>query len=471
MGLLPNVKITTQENITLTTPGGPAVIALMGTAQWGEMNVVHTFTSFANLLDYYKSDAANLTLVKGADVAYNNGAYVIKAVRIGHTGFAKATKGFDGAGPTIGVLTFNGLYHGTYGNNILVTILTKGSGRTVSVTDGVNTENFTNNNDANGYASNQAIATAINGNSAMVSVVVLAGSETSNLVAAVSQTALISGNDGVSSLAFSDYTTAFDNVLNLEDFDIVLTPGQSSDSDHATMIGKLNTRATSEKKLAMYFSGVAKNEAIATQKARTAVGARFVLCSPSIYYTPAYTGIQDVYDGSYLACAIAGQVASRDVEIAVTRKVVSVEGVVVDTATSKLYYNAGEMEELLGASILPVSLVNGAIKVARGVTRVNDSNSVYYEINIQRIVDYVKTQAQNKLDGFLGDPNLQRIRDVIAREVDGVLQQDTLDEVIVGYNPTEVTVGVSPDTINVSMWIQPTFAINFINVTLAITRL
>jgi len=471
MTYLPSIKIETKEDVTLTTPGGPAVIAMMGTAQWGALNEVKTFTSFANLLDHYKADASGLTLVKGADIAYNNGAYVIKAVRVGHTGYAKSTEGFDGAGPTADVLTFDALYEGTYGDNIMVTILTQGTGRTITVTDGVTIENYTNNNDANGYTTNQDIADAINGNSALVTVTVKAGSETANLVDAVTATALTGGNDGTSGLIFSDYTTAFDNILYLENFDILCIPGQSSDSDHTTMVGKINTRVNAEKKYCMYFTGVTAEEDIATQKARTSAGERLVLCSPAMFYTPTYQASQLTLDGSYLGCAVAGQVAARDVEVSVTRKEVSVEGIVIDSATKKYYYNNGEMDELLGAGITPISLISGSLKVARGVTRITDKSSIYFEITIQRIVDTVKSQVQTKLDGFLGDPNLLRIRSTMAREVDGVLQQDKLDEVIVDYQPTEVVVGASPDTVLVSMWIQPTFSINFINVSLAITRL
>ena len=470
MVLLPRVKINTQENVTLTQPGGPAVIALMGSAQWGEVGKVHTFASYANLLDYYKADASDLTLVRGADIAYNNGAYVIKAVRVAASAKAKSTKAFDGAGPTTGVLTFDGLYEGSYGNNILVTILAKGTGRTVSVTDGVNTENYTANNATDGYANNQAIADAINGNSALVSVTVLSGSETTNLVAAITATALVSGANG-STTSFSDYTTAFDNVLTLEDWDLLVIPGESTDANHATMVGKVEGRASTEKKYSMFISGVAYDEDIATQKARTTQSERFVLTSPSISYLPTYQASNITLDGSYLACAIAGKVAAGDVETSITRQNVSVSGLIVDSATSKEYYNNGEMEELLNAGIVPVSLIVGGLKIARGITRTSDQSSVFFELNVQRIVDYVKTQTQEKLDGFIGDPNLKRVRDIMAREVDGVLQQDLLDEVIANYEPTEVTEAVSPDTVNVSMTIQPTFAINFINVTLAISRL
>jgi len=107
---------------------------------------------------------------------------------------------------------------------------------------------------------------------------------------------------------------------------------------------------------------------------------------------------------------------------------------------------------------------------ARGVTREADTTSVFFEVNIVRIVDYVKAQAQRLLNGFIGDPNLERVRVIISKEIDGILEQDKLDEIIVAYQPTIVDCGTSPDTVVVNMTIQPTFAINFINVTLTLSR-
>jgi len=467
VGYLPKIEIATQENITLTTPGAPAILAVVGTAKWGDMNTVQSFSSYATLLQYFKADKSGLTLAKATDLAYMNGASTVKCVRIGAAGAAKSVKSFAGAGAVPDVITVSAKYKGTYGDNVAVTILTKGSGRTMTVTDGKTTEYFTNNNNANGYASNAEIAAAVNLNSSLATIAV----NNAALVTAVTLTYLTGGNDGVSGLAFSDVTTAFDNVLKLEDFDILLLPEWTSDADHATMVAKLDARAATDKKFAIFMAGPAVNESIATQKARTSVGSRLALCSPNAMYKPSYATVAIQFDGTYLAAAVAGQIARRDVESAVTRKSLTVAGIMADSTVSKKYYTNDEMEELLGVGIIPVSLINGEIKVARGVTRVSDLSSVFYELNIQRIVDYVKAQVNVKLDPFLGEANLDRVLNRMARVVDGVLQQDVLDEVLAAYNPTEVVLGVSPDTVNVNMSVQPTFAINFINVTLAITRI
>lgn len=477
MVLNPRISIAVQNNITLTQPGGPGVIAIIGTAQWGSLSEMQSFDSFAQLLDYYKEDKSSLSqgIVRQADLAFANGAQVVKVIRIGDGSQAKSTKALNGnSGGEVGVLTFSGFYHGTYGDNILVTVTTQGVGRAVQITDGVSTEVYDNSGATDGYTTNAAIASAINAGSALVSVAVKVGSETANLVDAASNQALVSGSDGLTSIDAVEYTTAFDGFLSNESWDILLCSGtdalNATDAFHSTMVGKVTTRATSDKKYGIFIGGVTLNESIATMGARTTANERFVLCTPGIAYTPRYQTATTNLNGTFLACAIAGKIASADVEVSPTRKALTVSPI-VSTTSGKQYYNNSEIEQILQKRIIPVSLIEGAVKVARGVTRIADTTSVYFEINIVRIVDYVKAQVQVALDPFLGQANLPRIRKTMATEVDGILNQDRLDEVITDYQSTEVTQAVSPDTVNVSMTIQPTFAVNFINVNLAVSRL
>ena len=179
MALNPRVAIAVQSNLTLTQPGSQAVLAVIGTAQWGSMSELQTFSNFTQLLDYYKEDKTGLTIIKAADLMYQNGANTIKVIRVGDGTQAKATKALAGnGGAESGVLTFSGLYEGTYGNNLLVTVTTTGSGRTLDITDGVTTESYTNANNSNGYTTNSAIATDINANSNLVTVAVLSDIKT-----------------------------------------------------------------------------------------------------------------------------------------------------------------------------------------------------------------------------------------------------------------------------------------------------
>jgi len=477
MGLRPNVRVDVREALTLQEQAGPGIVAIIGTSTWGPIESMQTLASFSQGLNVFKDDkdssGATISLPKGLDLLYRDGAGVVLAVRVADTDAAKSDEVFDGnSGGEAAVLTFSGLYEGTYGDNIGVTITADGATRTVEVTDGQLLEVYSNN--GNGYTTNAAIAAAINGTSQLVSVAVKAGSESANLVDAITQTFLSGGDDGEDSLVAADYTDAFDNVLSNEDFDILVIPGgdalEALDSFHATMVGKLNTRASTEDKFAIFMSGIGIDETIATASARTASGARLSLVAPNLKYTHRADGTEQVFNGSYLACSYAARTASGLPHISPTHKTLNVEGVSVLQSTGKEYYNNGEQEQLLQNRIVPITKIGTSIQASRGVTRDADTSSIFYEVNIVRIVDYVKAQVFDKLNPFVGDPNLQRIRNIMAREVDGLLEQDKLDEIIVAYNATDVAEGSSPDTVLVTMSIRPTFAINFINVTLNISQ-
>ncbi len=475
MALRPNIRVNVREALTLQAQAGPGIVAIIGTATWGPLNSVQTLTSFSQALSVFEDDktgtVATISLPKGLDLLYRDGAGTALAVRIAASSKAKATVNFAGAGPTAAVMTFNGLYYGSYGNNIGVTVTANAvtpANRDVQVTDGQILEVY--NNGGAGYATNAAIAAAINGNSQLVAAVV----NSANLISVTSQTFLASGADGETGLVASDYTSAFDSVLSDQDFDILVIPGgdslEASDSFHSTMVGKLNTRAANDNRYAIFVSGIAVDETIATAQARTAAGNRLSLVAPNVKYTHRIDGNQYVLNGSYLACSYAGGMAGRLVHISPTHKTLNVEDVSILQSTGRQYYNNGEQEQLLASRIVPITKISGAIQASRGVTRDTSTTSVFYEVNIVRIVDYVTAQVRTQLNPFIGNPNLQRIRDIMAKQVDGLLEADKLDEIIDAYLATEVNAGTSPDTVLVNMTIKPTFAINFINVTLSLSQ-
>lgn len=478
--LRPRVRIDVREALTLQGQAGPGIVAIIGTARWGALNTVTTVTSLSQALDIFKDDktgtTSTISLIKGLELLYRDGAGTVKVVRIADGDEVKSTKAFDGnSGGEVGVLTFSALYEGTYGDIIGVTITANANtpaNRDIEITDGQTLEVF--NNNGAGYATNQAIADAINGNSTLATVAVKAGSETANIVDAITQTFLTGGDDGEDSLVAADYTDAFDNQLNSEDFDILVIPGgdalEASDSFHSTMVGKLNTRSTTEDKFAIFVTGIAKDETVATAQARTASGNRLSIVAPNVKYTHRIDNSEIILNGTYLACSYAGCMAGRLVHISPTHKVLNVEGLSINETAGTEYYNNGDQETLLNSRIVPVSLIVGSIMPARGVTRDTDTTSAFFEVNIVRIVDYVKAQVLQTLNPFVGDPNLERIRTIMSKEIDGILEQDKLDEIIAGFLPTEVNEGSSCDTVLVNMTIQPTFAINFINVSLTLTR-
>jgi hypothetical protein len=291
------------------------------------------------------------------------------------------------------------------------------------------------------------------------------------LLDATTQTYLSGGLNGTTGVSSSDYTTAFDAYLTTEDFNILVVPGTTDDAFQTTMTGKLDTRATTDDRYAVFISGIAHDETIATATTRTTSGKRFSLIAPSCYYTHRTTQDLIELDGSYLACSYAGLLATCFPNVSPTHKIVSTEGLIVDSATLKKYYNNGEQEQLLNARITPISLVSGSIECVRGVTRNTSKTEVWYEQNITMIVDYVSKQVFDLLNPFIGDPNIIRVRNVMSKNVDGILQQDENDEIIEAYQPTIVNVGNSPDTVNVAITIKPVFSINFITVNITLDNI
>ncbi len=466
MGLRPKVNIQVNSAIGLVAQGGPATIAIIGSAQWGPIDEVQNLSNFSDGLSLFKEDKTGetLTMIKGLDLLYANGAGNVKAVRIENGSAAKATINLLGAGLSSSI-QIDGLYKGSYGNNIMATVTANAvnaGNRDVELTDGAVIETY--NNGGIGYSSNTEIVSTINANSNLVTATLLGTS----LIQAMTRTNLQSGDDGASALTQADYTDALDNVLYNEDFDIVVIPGKTDDSFQSAILAKLNTRAGNDDRFAVYFSGVAKDETLPTIAARISSGQRLALVAPAIKYINRVDSSEQILDGSYLACAYAGVTALGYPELSATHKTLSVAGVMANSATNKEYYNNSESELLLQNRVVPITKISSAIQPVRAVTRHPSTTEVFYEQNIVQITDYVRKQALDILNPFIGSPNLQRTRTVMAKNIDGALEQDKLDEIIVDYLPTEITEGASPDTVNVSITIKPTFLVNFINVVLTL---
>lgn len=467
MVLRPNISINVRSNLALIEAAGPGVIAILGTAQWGPLDEVRVVTSLNEALNIYADDSTsdtNLTLIKGLDLLYRTGAGQVKCLRVANG--SESTSGIMLLSGATSVIQLSSYYEGAYGNNISVTVTTNGSNRDLTITDGISVESYTN--AGNGYDTNSSIVSVINANSALVTATVI---NSTFLVDALTSTNLSGGANGSSSLSSSNYTTAYDTYLQTEEFDIIVVPGTTADAFQSTMLSKMNSRESNDNKFTIFISGIGLNETIATATTRTATGRRLSLVAPSVVYTNRISGEQETLDGSFLACAYAGLVATGYPAISPTHKPLAVEGVFVDTTTSKKYYNNGEQEQLLETRIVPITLIGGSIMPSRAVTRNGSTTEVYYEQNIVTIIDYIKTQVYNALIPFIGDPNIQRIRNVMAKNLDGILQQDKLDEIIEDYQSTVVNVGTSPDTVEVQLTIQPSFAINFIKVNMVIDNI
>ena len=464
--LRPKVQIDVKSDINLIAQAGGAVPAIIGTAQWGSLNTVVTVNNLSEAIGAFGDDKSDetLTLIKGLDLYYQNAGGAVKCVRVADGDEAKSTLGLDSGSTS--AITVSGISYGTYGDNVMVTVLANGAGVDVKVTDGIVQETY--DNAGVGYTDNYDLVTDVNAGSALVSMTSIA---TTSIIDALSQTNLAGGDDGEDTIIASDITEAMDNELYLEDYDILLIPGQTLDSFQTAVSGKITSRIQDEDKYAVYISGVDVDETIATMAERTTAGQRFTLVAPNVKYTSRVDGEESVIDGSYLACAYAGVIAGGWPEVSPTHKIVSVGGLSILESAETEYYNNGQQNQLLNNRITPITKIGSSLMATRAVTRNVSTTEVYYEQNIVDIIHFIKKAVLNLLNGFIGEPNLERIRAVVSKNTDGLLEQYKLDEVICCYEPTQVDEGASADTLNVTMVIKPTFAVNFINVTLTISNL
>jgi len=475
MALNPRIDIDVRTAVSLIPGVGEAVGFMIGTAQYGRINEIITTSNFTTVLQEYKEDKDdNTTIIKAAELFFANGGSILKILRIANDDVEFASKQFAGnSGGAANVIKIQALQKGTYGNNIMVDIDEQGTGRIIRIKIGNIVELFDNAGDVNGFTSNQEMADVINARSRLVSMDVNSA-ELVDSIASYEQ--LEDGHDGADNIVTEDYTTAFDNIVANEEWDILMIPNthqtlslEDTDAFHTTMLAKINYRADTLKKYGMYVTGVSQDENIPTIQARNTVGERFVLCAPSIYYTSRIDDSKIILDGTYLGCALAGKICDLDDDGgSPTRKEVIVNDLIINSTTDKKYYDNVEIEQLLNSRVCVASRISNALRYARGVTRIADVTSIFFEINIMRIVDNIKTTIQNTLQDYLGEPNSDITRERMKGVTDGILEIAQNRGLLNEYMPTIVTEGPSVDTVNVAINIRPAYSTNFIDVVITI---
>jgi len=465
MGLL-RPQIFTAEKVlaSFATQPGARVAAMIGTSIWGPMNSVQTVSSLSEFVSTFGDESEDgVTGIKGASLFFRNGG-TLKFVRI-EDGDAEYASAIFQTGATE-QLDIAAKYKGTYGNNIKVTItensINSGS-RDITVTDGQRTESFTN--AGQGYDTTTAIIAAINDSTSgsVLIEVSLNSSGTAENVPDADESYLTNGDDGEDGTLTTAISTAYDENLANEEFNFILLPGISSDAVHSTIVGKLNTRDSTEKLYSRLIAGVALNETISTSSARTASGKRITVVSPNVYTTNRDSNETEVLDGSYLACAYAGTLCRIGTQISGTRETLSIDDLSVDTTTGKKYFTKTEQEQLLQAKILPISKIGNALQCVSGITRESSTTSVYFDEVIVDITDFIRASVENYLNNAIGKPNTSARRGVWASGIDSILETAKRNEIIQEYESTNIIVGPSPDTFIATVSVKPSYSVKFIN--------
>mgnify|MGYP006168012335 CR=1 FL=1 len=195
--------------------------------------------------------------------------------------------------------------------------------------------------------------------------------------------------------------------------------------------------------------------------AQVAANKRVVLVTPGVRaYDPAAGAMVDL-PGNYTAAAVAGLIASLAPQASPTNKVLPG---VTQLVTR---YSYGQLKSLLQANVCPLEIRQG-VRVVRGITTEGEAFS---QITTRRIVDFAKAGIRQVANPFVGRLNNERVRTALHGALDSFLTTMVVDEALTGYQ-LEVTATRADEIagrciVNVAM--QPTFSIDYIRVTLALS--
>lgn len=192
-----------------------------------------------------------------------------------------------------------------------------------------------------------------------------------------------------------------------------------------------------------------------------------VLVSPSKYFrsTPTSEGTQIAIGGQYMACAIAGMIASRNVSSSLTRKAVAG------------FISVGERRELAdknsdaAAGLLVVEPKGNSIQIRHGITINTTGGAAKREISVVRakhvVVESLQGTIENQIIGEViadGDAPL-----IVRSTVIAVLEELRLATDIVGYTNVQAAISsLDPTVIEVRFSYRPAFPVNYVKISFSL---
>lgn len=244
-----------------------------------------------------------------------------------------------------------------------------------------------------------------------------------------------------------------------EDVNILIAPELSTSTAKSVLGAALETAENSGRDMISVIGA----DATTTTNIKNQVTAnkRVVLVTPGVQaYDPAADTVVTL-PGNYTAAAVAGLVSSLAPQGSPTNKVLP--GVV----TLGTRYSYGELKDLLQGNVCPLEDRQG-IRVVRGITT---EGAAFAQITTRRIVDFAKAGIRQVSGAFIGKLNNDRVRKALHGAIDGFLTTMVVDEALTGYQ-LEVKASRADEiagrcVVNVAM--QPTFSIDYIRVTLALS--
>jgi hypothetical protein len=466
--ILPGTYITVRDE-GLITAGRIATgyVGVVGTAERGPVDQVVILGSFAEARAVFgeadpwqDGKKGELTLIRALELAFNNGASTVYAVRAAG-GAREAGYNVRKAGTTTTtVLRVQAKSPGTWGNALRVRVSTSASDAAVKVLEvslGTQRERFTGKNAGE-------LSAAVARESRLVDAVLETGRNADVPEDLAEGTALTGGANGQAAAA-ADYGRGLEALEN-EIVNIVVLAGQYSDDRDAAGMGALLqghlNRTAGMRRERIGVIGSNGTSDVDTISRHTLASDRLVFVAPGIRasVTDPETRQTTQVDlpGAYTAAAVAGLISSLPVQTSPTNKPLTIGGLAAS-------FNQPKLEKLVQNRVLAVEKREG-YRIVKGITTA--TNPAWHQITTRRIVDYALYGVRSACNPYIGKLNNERVRGAMKATIDGFLTRMVQDEALTGYQ-LEVSATRAQEIAGecmVTMTLQPTFSIDFIMVTM-----
>jgi hypothetical protein len=263
-------------------------------------------------------------------------------------------------------------------------------------------------------------------------------------------------------LASGADTAAFNAAiaeLLKEEVNILVAPEMTTDAAKTALGTALeNAENNSRDMIAVIGADATGTTAI---NAQVAANKRIVLAAPAVRAFDPVAGDLAVLPPGFTAAAVAGLIASLAPQGSPTNKVLP------GVAGLATRFSYGELKSLVSGNVCALEDRQG-IRVVRGITT---EGAAFAQITTRRIVDFAKAGIRQVANPFIGKLNNERVRKALNGALDSFLTTMVVDEALTGYE-LEVKASRADEiagrcVVNVAM--QPTFSIDYIRVTLALS--
>ncbi|MEM1170528.1 MAG: phage tail sheath C-terminal domain-containing protein [Cyanobacteria bacterium P01_H01_bin.35] len=455
--ILPGTYIEVRDE-GLIRAGGVATgnIGIVGTAEKGPLDEVKLLSSLSEAKEIFgdkdklQDGTKELTLIRALELIYKNGGKTVYAVRTGKDATPASYTLKKGKAE---LLKLAAKTPGTWGNNIGLEITTlEENKQEVKLFHGVIEEKY----DINSVAE---LKTQIDKKSVLVTATFVEPKTSDNEQELPDDIPnnpdLFSNGTNGENAEQSHYENGL-ALLENEIINIVLLAGQ--DDQMVTVLeGHLKTTADIKRERIGIIGSSLKNgkDDLNTIAQHTLNSDRLIFTAPGILSTS--NKQQNKLPGAYTAAAVAGLIASVPPKTSPTNKTLVIEGLTTE-------FNSSQLEKLVSSRVLAVEKRNG-YRIVKGITT---EDGAWTQITTRRIVDYAIYGVRSSCDPYIGKLNNERVRGAMKATIDSFLTGMVEDEALVSY---ELDVAATRDQeiqgkVMVTMTLQPTFSIDFIQVTM-----